>query len=231
MLPKIKAPIFKVKIDEFPEEIAMRPFTLQEEKILLMAKQSGDREQIFTSIVQVVQNCIVDEKIKIEELPYFLIEYLFIMLRVNSVGAVADIMVTDPDTKKKRSARINMENISIVRKDKPNDVIELDEETTLYLSYPPMQALAAIKSTDNVESYFQSLMICLDKVTEKKKVHEFKNYSFDEIEEFLGNLRNEHLDTIKAFYESIPHVVSVAKYQDTKGNEKELEIKGLYNFF
>ena len=84
MLPQIQTAVFKTKIPSLNREILMRPFLVKEEKILLMAKQSGEKDQIFLAIKQVIQNCVVDDSPDISRLPYYDIEYLFIQLRINS---------------------------------------------------------------------------------------------------------------------------------------------------
>ena len=86
MLPKIQTPTFKVTVPSLDREILMRPFLVKEEKILLLAKQSQDKEQIFLSLNQIIQNCVIDDDVDVLKLPYYDIEYLFINLRLNSVG-------------------------------------------------------------------------------------------------------------------------------------------------
>ena len=101
-LPKIKHPIFELTVPSIKENIKYRPFLVKEEKILLLAQQSKDVKEMIGAVKQIINNCIIEGNVSVDELPSFDIEYIFLQLRANWVGQTAKLAFTDQDTNKKQ---------------------------------------------------------------------------------------------------------------------------------
>ena len=229
MLPKIQTAVFKTKIPSLDREILMRPFLVKEEKILLMAKQSGEKDQIFLSIKQVIQNCVVDESLDISVLPYFDIEYLFIQLRINSIGEYIEIEITDPDTEKKHKATVNVSDVSIITSDVMGKII-INDNTALIMKYPTLDEISKVSSDNEVEAFFDTLKYCINSVFHEDQTYEFYSYSDQEKTEFIDSLTVKNIEQCKDFIAAMPSVEVEAKWKDGK-KDKSMKLKGINNFF
>jgi len=229
MLPTLQTPIFKVTIPSIGREILMRPFLVREEKILLMAKQSGEKDQIFTSIKQVIQNCIVDETVNISKLPYYDIEYLFISLRINSVGEHIDIEVTDPDTNNKEKASVNLNDVKVVKKDIENKII-ISDETALIMKCPTLDEISKVSTENELDAFFDTLKYSIKSVFHEDQSYEFVSYSDTEKMDYIDSLSLSVIDKCKDFIASMPSVEVEAKWKSGKEN-KSMTLKGINNFF
>ena len=229
MLPKIQSAVFKTKIPSLDREILMRPFLVKEEKILLMAKQSGEKDQIFLSIKQVIQNCIVDEDVNISNLPYYDIEYLFIQLRINSVGDFIEIEIPDPDTGERKKATVNLNDVNVIRKDVSNKII-LNETTALIMKHPSLDEIAKVSTNNDLEAFFDTLKYSIKSVFHEDQSYEFVSYSDSEKDEYIESLSLANVEQCKDFIASMPSVEVEAKWKDGK-KDKSITLKGINNFF
>lgn len=230
MLPKIQSPTFKVRVPSLNRDIYMRPFLVKEEKILLLAKQSNDKEQIFLSLNQVLQNCIVDDDIDVLKLPYYDVEFLFITLRLNSIGESVDVEVTDPDTNQKVSASVDLNSIKIADV-KQKITLKLENDSALVMKYPTVEELSKVDTSNNVNAFFETLMYSIKSVFVDDQSYEFVNYSFEEKMEFLESLSVKSINICREFIEKMPTVSVDAVWLDVDGNKKTAEVKGIQNFF
>ena len=96
-LPKISTPTHELVLPSTGKKIKYRPFLVREEKILILALESQDPKQISTAIKSTLKACIQTRGIKVEELPTFDIEYIFLNIRGKSVGESVDVIITCPD--------------------------------------------------------------------------------------------------------------------------------------
>lgn len=229
MLPKIQTAVFKTKIPSLDREILMRPFLVKEEKILLMAKQSGEKDQIFLSIKQVIQNCVVDESLDISVLPYFDIEYLFIQLRINSIGEYIEIEITDPDTENKHKATVNVSDVNIITSDLMDRII-INDNTALIMKYPTLDEISKVSSDNEVEAFFDTLKYCINSVFHDDQTYEFYSYSDQEKTEFIDSLTVKDIEQCKDFIAAMPSVEVEAKWKEGK-KDKSMKLKGINNFF
>jgi hypothetical protein len=229
MLPQIQTAVFKTTIPSLNREILMRPFLVKEEKILLMAKQSGEKDQIFLAIKQVIQNCVVDDSLDISRLPYYDIEYLFIQLRINSVGEFIEIEITDPDTGERCPATVNLEDVNIISGDVVDRVI-INDHTALIMKYPTLDEISRVTSDNDVQAFFDTLKYCIKSVFHEDQTYEFYSYSDPEKEEFVDSLTVKNIEECKDWIAAMPSVEVEAKWKEGK-KDKSMKLKGINNFF
>lgn len=230
MLPKINVPTFKVKVPSLEREILMRPFLVKEEKILLLAKQSQDKEQIFLSLNQVVQGCIVDEEIDVLKLPYYDIEYLFVQLRINSIGGSVEVEINDPDTEKKVKASIELADIQI-KAPKSKNSIKINDTTALIMKYPTLDEISKVSTENDVDSFFDTLKYSIKAVFHEDENYEFGNYSDEEKTDFIDSLSVTDIDKCREFISKMPTVEVEAKWVNSEGTNKSTKLKGINSFF
>ena len=230
MLPQINSPTFKVEVPSLGREIMMRPFLVKEEKILLLAKQSGDKDQIFLSLNQVINNCVIDEDIDISKLPYYDIEYLFVQLRINSIGGSVDIELKDPDTDSKVKATVDLNDIVINKPSKKNN-IKLNETSALVMKYPTLDEISKVSTDNDVQAFFDTLKYSIHSVFHDDQSYEFSSYSHEERDEFIDSLSVADIEKCKEFIAEMPSVEVSAHWLTVDGEKKSTKLKGINSFF
>jgi hypothetical protein len=205
-LPKIDVATFELKLPSSGKTIKYRPFLVKEEKILLIASESKDNEQILRAIEQVIANCVFD-KVDVESMPSFDVEYLFLKLREKSMGEVIKVNVTDPDEKKKFEVNIDLNRVIVKKSDKHEKRIKLTDNLYVELRYPNMKSILSIDPNKPiVENGFAVLASCIDKIYDKDTVYEAKDYTRQELQDFLEQFTQEMYDRIGVFFETMPTI-------------------------
>ena len=96
-LPKPVRPEYGTTIPSTGKRIKYQPFSVKEEKILILASESQDIDEISNAITNVLHNCVTTENFDIKDLALFDIEYLFLKTRAKSVGEKLTVNITDPE--------------------------------------------------------------------------------------------------------------------------------------
>lgn len=232
MLPKIDKPIYKIEIPSLKKEEPFRPFLVKEEKLLLMAKDSEDQTDILSSISQVVHNCSLNPNLKIDELCLFDLEFIFLKLRAFSVNNIVKMAVTDFEDGKEHEVEIDLNDVKMSFPDDKNNIIEINKKTGLIMKYPSASLYKDKEFLEISDEYLFELMIrCVDKIYDGDQVFESSNYTKAQIGEFLENLDIKTFNKIKGFLDSTPKLKHVVKYKNSLGNEKQIELNSLNDFF
>jgi hypothetical protein len=232
MLPKIVTPTAKLKIPSTGKPVSVRPFLVKEEKILLMAKQAGGYTDILGAIKQVVGNCLL-EKMDVNKLALFDIEYLFLKLRALSVNNIVKVTYKDNEDEKEYPFDIDLDKIEVKFPDKVEKVIVLNDEYSLLMKYPE----SAIYSEKEFQSDDPSLNIeffvtnTIDKICQGDKMIDLRNATKPEITEFVESIPAKAYDQIKEFWNNIPKLHYEIKYTNAKGTERSIVLEKLADFF
>jgi hypothetical protein len=227
-LPKIKHPTYRITIPSTQKEVNFRPFTVQEEKLLLMAKNSEKTEDIINTVKQVIQNCII-EPIDVEKLAIFDIEYIFIKLRSKSVGEIVDLDYNDPETNENIKFKINLDDIEVKRNDEHTNKFPLFENIGVVMRYPTLEEVKTVEDNGKDEAVFTMLIKCIDKIYDEETV--YSDYNEKELDEFINTLPMESMGAIQKFFETMPSVEHTVKLKNKKGETKEVVLKGINSFF
>jgi len=230
-LPKIQQPLFELTIPSTNKKIQYKPFTVKEEKILLIAQESKDLDQIITAINQIITNCIED--IDVDELAMFDLEYLLINLRSKSVGNEVEFKIKDPDTEEVVELSIDLNDIEIKKDEKHNKIIEVNDDISMVMQYPKLNQLKALNGEEeNQEQALFDVMIgCIDSVVEGEEVYKLKDFTKKEVDEFVESLSTTHIQNIKTFFETMPKLRYEKKYTLEDGTEKTFVAEGTETFF
>ena len=232
-LPKIDLPLFEMTLPTTQKVVKYRQYTVKEEKILLVANESKDAMQEILALKQVVNNCLID--IDVEDLPMVDIEYAYLMLRSKSVDNSLDFNIKDPDSDETVNLKLDIDDIKINIGDdfEESSKIKLNDDYTLFLKLPNIDNFIKIIEMDPKDplvNYF-ILISCLDKVASEDEIHEFKNYTRNEIDAFMETLTNAVISKIQKFFENMPRLRHEMKYVNSNGNEKTFVIEGMRTFF
>lgn len=227
-LPKIKHPTYSITIPSNEKKVNFRPFTVQEEKLLLMAKSSENTDDIIGTVKQVIQNCII-EPIDVEKLAIFDIEYIFIKLRAKSVGEIVDLEYNDPDTEENIKFKINLDDIEVKRHEGHSTKFSLFENIGVVMRYPTLEEIKSVEEAGKDEAVFAMLMKCVDKIYDDDTVYD--DYSEKELNDFINSLPMESMTAIQKFFETLPSVEHTVKLKSKTGDMKEVVLKGINSFF
>jgi len=231
-LPKINSPTFELKLPSSGQTIKFRPFLVKEEKILLVAQQSGELKDILNAVVQIATNCIYDD-IDVEKLPLFDIEYIFINLRSKSVSNISEVMINDPDDGNQYKVEIDLDKVVIERPEKEiSNKIDLGDGIGVVMRYPSITYMNSIGSAINdADTAINIIMACVDKVYDTDNVYEASEYSKEELNDFILSLSSKQFQNIQEFFNNQPKVTQKITYKRKDGKEKELVLEGLNDFF
>ena len=226
-LPKINHPTYSVTIPSLKKEVTLRPFTVQEEKILFMARSSDNTIDVIKAIKQVIGNCIF-EPVDLDKLATFDIEYLFIKLRAKSVGEVVELEHRDQDELIKFS--INLDEIEVKYTPGHSNKILVTDKIGLVMRYPTLEEISTVEEGNNEEQAVLNVLLkCIDKVFDEDKV--YSDFTHEEILEFVDNLPLDSMNKIKEFFDTMPVVEKVVTLKNKKGDTKEIALRGLSSFF
>lgn len=230
-LPKIDMPIFEMELPSTGEKIKYRPFTVKEEKILLVAQESKEAGQEVLASKQVVNNCLIDKDIS--ELAMFDLEYIMLVLRTKSVDNNVKFSIRDQDTDEVVNLEIDLDNIKLSQDENHSKEIKINDTYTLFLKYPNIdQFIKIIESNPNdpLVSYF-IMISCLDKLASEDEVYYFKDYSSEDIDAFMEDLTADVIKAIQNFFQTMPKLRHEMKYTNKAGTEKTFVIEGMRTFF
>lgn len=231
-LPKFDMPKFEVVLPSTDKKVKYRPFTVKEEKILLIAKESGDYEQILLATEQIIENCV--EGVDVKKLTTFDIEYLFISIRAKSVNNVIEFSIKDNETDEKINLVFDINDIKVFIPEGHTKVVEIEDGYSMIMRYPSVKELLIFKdmNDDNAqEIFFKTMVSCIDKIVNGDVVYEIDNFSEEEIQEFVDSLPGDAVVKIRHFFETMPSMKYVTTYKRSDGTEKQFVVQGLDSFF
>lgn len=230
MLPKIEYPTFEVQVPSTGKKIKLRMMLVKEEKILLMAKQSGLSQQVL-AIKQVVQNCVLDNT-DVSKLPTFDVEYIFIKIRARSINNIVNLLVTDSDDGKKYEVESDLDDVEVSFEGCASPKIEVNDTVGLLLKYPNFDDIDNImKMKDDGDKASKILVRSIDKIYSGDNVIIVADHDENEVSDWLDSLDVLTMKKIRLFFETMPKVVSSIKYVNSADEEKEVKLEGLKDFF
>ena len=236
-LPKISTPTYELELPSTGKPIKYRPFLVREEKLLVLAIESEDSKQITNAIKTVIKNCIETRGIKVETLPTFDIEYLFLNIRGKSVGEEVDLSIICPDDGETTvPVKILLDDIQIVKNSEHNKKIKLDDSLMMEMKYPSLDQFIKsnfdFNSDDVMNQSFDLIASCIDKIYSEEEVWDTRDVTKKELEEFLDQMNSNQFKQIEKFFETMPKLSHTLKVTNPKtGVESEVVLEGLTSFF
>ena len=230
-LPKIDLPIYELQLPSNGKRVKYRPFTVKEEKILLIAKETEDSGQIITAIKQIVNNCLIDYDI--DDLALFDLEFIIITIRSKSVDNTVKFEIADPETEEKISLELDLSKVKIEKSKDHDNKIKISDEFTMYLKYPGIDNFFAMINDKNpsAEKNYNMMISCIDKIVSEDDVFNLKDFSKKEINDFVESLSSDVTVKMKKFFDTIPKVTHEIPYVNSKGENKTFVIQGTQSFF
>tara|TARA_B100000214_G_C23825868_1_gene561856 strand:- start:122 stop:859 length:738 start_codon:yes stop_codon:yes gene_type:complete len=235
-LPKIEVPTYELTLPSRDEKIGYRPFTVKEEKILMIASESENQNEIYNAITKMINACTFD-KLDSAKLPLFDIEYIFLQIRSKSVGEIAKFRVVCPDDLETYAdVEVDISKVDVHVDDDHTNKIMLDESRNLgvVFGYPTLGVTRVAKNiTDaKTEDIFDIIYSCVDHIFEGEKIYPAKDTSKKEMIEFFDSISQENLVDIKKFFDTMPQLKHTLEVENPKTKVKsEVTFRGLSDFF
>ncbi len=236
-LPKIATPTYELELPSTGQTIQYRPFLVKEEKVLVIALESEDNKQITTAIKSVIKNCILTKGIKVETLPTFDIEYLFLNIRGKSVGERLEVNIICPDDEETQvSVEIDLDDIKVVKNENHEKKISLDDKIMMEMKYPSLDQFIKnnfdFSQKNAMDQSFELIGSCIDSIYSEDEVWAAGDFTKKEVTEFLESMNSSQFKGIEEFFNTMPklsHTIKV-KNPNTKV-ESEVVLEGLASFF
>ena len=233
-LPKISHPLFDVTIPSTNKKIKIRPMLVKEEKILLMAKSGGDARDALSAVKQVVNNCIMDEKIDIDDLTTFDIEYLFVKIRAYSISNTSKVSYTDVEDDKEYEFDVNLDEVTVKFPEKMDKNIKINDDITVVMKYASSSLMTNDEFTQtDINKYFDMLIAhCVDKIYQGDEVFDISDVSMEELQKYLEDEFDPlSYDKMRKFVLNMPRLNYEIKYTNSKGTERKILMTSLVDFF
>ena len=238
-LPKIATPSYELELPSTGKTIQYRPFLVKEEKLLVIALESEDTKQITNAIKAVIRACVLTKGVKVESLPTFDIEYLFLNIRGKSVGEDISVNLTCPDDNKTQvNVTISLDDIKVKKSDEHSNKIKLDNNLMMELKYPSLNEFIKSNFDPNdtsknpMEQSFDLVGSCIDKIYTEDDVWVATDCTKKEITDFLDSMNSSQFKQVENFFESMPKLTHTVKVLNPNTKvESDIVLEGLASFF
>ena len=234
-LPKLNTPTYELEIPSTDEKIKFRPFLVKEEKVLMMALETKDNAQIVNAVKDIVSECTYN-KLNINTMPMFDVEYIFLQIRSKSVGEVSKVKILCPDDKKTyTNVEIDLNEVKVQVEDEHTNKIELTDSMGMIMTYPNIDSFTENGIQDiNVSNMLDVIGTCILQIYEDKgeKVYEAKDQTKKELVEFIEQLNTKQFQDVQKFFDTMPRLKHTIKVKNPKTKKtSDVTLSGLNDFF
>ena len=236
-LPTIATPTYELELPATGKTVKYRPFLVKEEKLLVLALESEDNGQISTAIQAVLKSCIKSRGVKVEQLPTFDIEYLFLHIRGKSVGEEIEVNLICPDDNETSiPVTINIDDIAVQKPKDHNKQIKLDKNLMMELKYPSLEQFVKnnfdFEGGSQVDQSFEVIAGCIDKIYTEEEVWSTSDCTKKEVKNFLEQMSSKQFKEIEKFFETMPKLSHEVEITNPNTKVKStVVLEGLSSFF
>jgi T4 bacteriophage base plate protein len=239
MLPKLETPTYEITLPLSKKKIKYRPFLVKEQKILLMAMESKDTEEIHTTIKDILKACTLTEKIDVDVLPIIDVEYYFLMLRAKSVGEVVQSryrcnnVVNDKPCNNVMEKDINLMDVKVQQKENISPEVQLTDKITVKLKYPEFGVIKdSLNYNTESEVTFNLIANSIEYIYDGEQFYYASESSHEELMEFVESMSQSQFEKIERFFNNLPKLKEKIQIKCSKcGYNHEINVEGLENFF
>jgi hypothetical protein len=237
-LPKIDAPVYELTLPLSKKQVRFRPFLVKEQRNLMMALESDDKETIEKNIRQVLTNCTITDGVDIDKLPILDVEFFFINLRARSVGEVVDNryrcenVVNDKKCGNLMETEINLLDIKVNFPENVKDEIQLNDKLSIKLKYPEFSIISGAGESSATDLAFNMIINSIEHIYDGQQYYYAKESTKEELVEFIESLNTEQFAKIEEFFENLPTLNKTIEMDCSKcGFHHKIEVEGLESFF
>ena len=238
-LPKIDTPIYNLTLPLSKKEITFRPFLVKEQKNLLMAMESNDKESIERNIRQVIYNCTLTKGVDIDRLPVIDVEFYFLNLRARSVGEMVenkyrcDNIVEESSCGNIMESEFNILDIKVTNIKDGDDVIQITDKVSMKLKYPEYSIVSRLSNLESISDIaFEMIADSVDYIYDGEQMYYARETSREELIEFIESLNTNQFKKIEEFFSDLPKLEKKIEMRCMKcGFQHSLDVQGLESFF
>tara|TARA_R100000808_G_C2134443_1_gene142982 strand:+ start:79 stop:780 length:702 start_codon:yes stop_codon:yes gene_type:complete len=230
-LPVINTPTYELVVPSTKEKLVYRPFLVKEEKILLIAMEDGNEDNIIRAVRQIVTNCTF-EKINASEIPMFDLEYIFLRIRAKSVGEVSTVNLLCPDDEKTYvKVDIPLEEVEVKFAKEHTKEISLTDEIMVQMKYPTFEMVQKLGDA-NAGQVFTLVSQCVERIYDGEQIHERGDFTQKDLETFLDSLNTKQFESIQQFFSTMPKLSHEVKFTNPETKKKhKITLEGMQSFF
>ena len=230
-LPKIDTPTFMLELPSTKENIKYRPFTVKEEKILLMALEGEDEKEMSKAVKQIITQCVLTEGFNVNKLAMIDLEYLFLNIRGKAVGDISTISFKH-ECGEVIKLDIDLSKIEIVQNENFSDIVKLTDDIMVRLSPPGIDDVIGAGNTNQIDLVLKIIRNSLLEIIQGEEVFSAQDHTKEELDEFVNSLNSGQFKKLQDYYESLPKLKQDVEYTCEKCGKTETEtLEGLASFF
>ena len=234
-LPKLTTPTYELEVPSTDEKIQFRPFLVKEEKILLMAIESGENADIVQAVKTIVDECTFN-KLNLGKMPIFDVEYIFLQIRAKSVGETTNLKLLCPDDGETYAkVELDLTEVLVQVDEGHTNKIELTDEMGIIMHYPNMDSMSGVGLTDiNASNMLDVIVNCIEQIYDKggEEVHMAVDSTKKELLEFFEQLNTKQFAEVQKFFDTMPKLTYTVEIENPKTKVKsEVVLNGLNDFF
>lgn len=237
-LPKIELPAYEFTIPSTEKIIRVRPFTVREEKLLLLAIESKVSSEVIVTVKQIINNCILDGDIDVDKMPFFDIDYLFVFLRAKSIGETVEVKLTcnnvvdDKKCGNEFMADMDIGKIELIKDDELNNDIKLNATSGVRMRYPNYSVMRKLEDLPDIDKKTHIIASSIDYIYDKSGMHSYKDYTLEELKAFVEDLTEENYGKLEKYVDNFPTIAAKINATCTKcGFEHKMRYTDFLDFF
>ena len=230
-LPKLNTPEYELELPSTGGKIKYRPFLVKEQKLLMLAQESDNQDQIANTITNIVESC-TEGQLKVKELPIFDIEYVFLQLRSKSVGESVTLKLKCPDDEKTYVDKtIKLDEIAVHMTADHTNEVQITDKIKIVMKYPVMEDMKGIDISAGISGTFGLISKCVHEIHDEDMIHSRIDMNEKELDEFIDTLDSQQFDRLMNFFQTMPKLRHVIEIVNPKTKKKgEVMLEGLDSF-
>lgn len=228
-LPKIDAPTFMVELPSTGQQVKYRPFLVREQKRLLIA-MGGDEQQKTQAVKETVAACV--EGIDVESLPYFDLEFLFLQLRMRSVGETVDLILTCAECGDTQNAVLDLQDVVVTKPEGHETEFELGNGLLVTMKAPSIDIMTEMRASATTDDIIRLIASSIQTIWKGDELYDTRDYSITDLIEFVEGLEPANLEKLSTFFQTLPVLRHTLDYKcKSCGAENVAVMEGLQGFF
>lgn len=229
-LPKISHPIFELTIPSTSKTYNFRPMLVKEEKILLIAQQAENADEIVLSLKQVLNNCCVDSGLDVDKLSIADFEWLFLQLRARSINNEIELTYIDDEDRKEYKFTVDLSQVTVKTNTEASNKIT-NGDMTITMSYPSVGMLGQIGGLSEEELSIYLIRECIEAVYVGDEVYDLKEEKPEDVDTWIDTLETKTYESMRSFIESAPTLNHTMRYVNSNGKERVIVLESITDFF
>ena len=229
-IPKLETPVYSLTLPSSGEQIKFRPFLVKEQKLLILVNQDENKNELFDTLKAIVSGCTFN-KLIVESLPMFDIEYLFLKIRAKSVGSKISLNLICPDDEETQvPVDIDIDDIEVQIDEQHTNIIEVNDDIKLVMQYPILEDMKQLTNSTTIE-LFKIINKCVKELHHGEKIYNGPDMTEKDLNDFFESMSTEQFDKVNEFFETMPRLRHIVKITNPKTKiESEVVLEGLESF-